>query len=165
MKYLKLIGSFGLILILLVINLNSAAFPHRIISNQSNREDIAELPKITINRIYIIAEVSGEIVIKDKCNFTKLIFNHYINLDMNGTVINSTFLNPFCIWPPISWIPGLRMIILPDNSSVHIKIKWFKGSLFTRNNGTSYALMGMGFFIWTRATIDINKIIQTTKLL
>lgn len=156
MNHLIKSGATASIAILLLISSNSFAFTSSINSRESNSKEPEYLQNIVINRKYIIAQVSGEISISEIRNFTKLIFNSYLNIEMNGTVINSTISNPFCIWPPISWIPGLRMIVLPENSSIHLSIKWFKGKLYTSNNGASYCLNGMGLFIRATATLKLK---------
>ena len=157
--FLKLL-IVGIILILI----SSAIAPASTVNNnnikiKSNYKPQDEFPIININRIYIVAQVSGKIRISDTCTFTKSITpNVYLNIEMNGTVTNSTLLNPFTIWPPISIIPGLRMLFLPDNASIHINITRLRGKLYTLDEGETYRIQGDALIVIAYATVDLSEI-------
>ena len=145
MKFLKIL-SIGIILSLIGINLIPA------VAAPSNTETTG----IPIKRKYIIAQVSGEIVIKDTFSYKKSIIpDRYSHIEINGTVTNSTLLNPFSIWPPLSILPGLRMLFLTDNSLIHMKIEFFKGKFYTKNNETSVRFYGMGLLVNISAILEI----------
>jgi len=146
-------------LLLILFSSYSSAFIHA--NNNSLQNDVQEEPngdiEIPINRKYFIAQVSGEISITDTCNYTKsLIPDWYRNIELNGTVTNSTLLNPFTIWPPISWIPFLRTIFLADDTPVNLKINYFRGEFVPKNDNTTVRFYGEAYIIHVQTTIIIN---------
>jgi len=77
---------------------------------------------------------------------------------MNGTVTNSTLLDPFCIWPPISVIPGLRTLYLPNDASIKINITRLQGKLYTLDEGETYRIQGNALIVIAYATVDLSEI-------
>ena len=151
------------LLIVIVVTLIGTAFTstaerqHNIIFNQNSQEETSENLDIPINRLYFIAQVNGEINISETCNYTKSIIpDIYRKIEINGTVINSTIMNPFAIWPPISLIPFLRTIFLTDDSPVYLTIFWFKGKFYTKDNETKVRFYGEGLFIKIEASLKLN---------
>ena len=151
------------LLIVIVVTLIGTSFTstaekqNNIIFNQNNQEETSENIDIPINRLYFIAQVNGEINISETCNYTKSIIpDIYRKIEINGTVINSTIMNPFAIWPPISLIPFLRTIFLTDDSPVYLTIFWFKGKFYTKDNETKVRFYGEGLFIKIEASLKLN---------
>jgi len=156
-KFVKLL-LIGIILLLLFSSYSSSAvrFDNLPIF-QKDPEEPDENLDIPINRNYLIAQVSGEIIITDQCNYTKsLIPDIYRNIELNGTVTNSTLLDPFTIWPPISWIPFLRTIFLPDDAPVYLNIRWFKGKFVPKDGDTKVRFYGEALIINIRTTLKLN---------
>ena len=122
-------------------------------------QDESPLSKINFNKIYLMAQVSGKIRISDTCSFFKSpISNTYYNIVMNGTVTNSTLFDPFCIWPLISIIPGLRNLYLPNNASIYIDITRLNGEIYTQDDGETYRIRGNALIVIASATVDLHKI-------
>ena len=156
-KFIKLM-LLGTLLLLLFSSYSSA---FRYTNNGSLQNDEQEEPdgdfEIPINRKYLIAQIYGEISITDTCNYTKsLMLDWYRNIELNGTVTNSTLLNPFTIWPPISWIPFLRTIFLVDDTPVNLKINFFRGEFVPRNDNTTVRFYGDAYIIHVQTTINLN---------
>jgi hypothetical protein len=140
------------------VKLNNISVQYR---NQGENSNPSGIP---INRKYFIAQLSGEINISETCNYRKSIIpDIYWKIELNGTVSNSTLLDPFAIWPPISWIPFLRMVFLPNDSPVHLNITLFKGKFYTKDNGTKVRFYGEGYLININAIILLNKNIHTIQ--
>lgn len=147
---------FWLILILIGTSFTSIA------EQQNNPEETKGIIEIPMNRFYFTAQVYGEINISETFNYKKSIIpDTYRNIKINGTVINSTLLDPFSIWPPISLIPFLRMVFLTDGSPVNLSILWFKGKFYTRDNETKVRLYGEGYFVIIKSTLILNWDINT----
>ena len=163
-KFIKLL-LIGIILILLSTSFTSSAVRFNNTSVlQNDQEEPDENLDIPINRNYLIAQVSGEIIITDKCNYTRsLIPDFYRNIELNGTVTNSTLLNPFTVWPPISWIPFLRTIFLPDDAPVYLNIRWFKGKFVPKDGDTKVRFYGEALIINIRSTLKLNENIHTSQ--
>ena len=155
--------SIKVLLIVIVVTLIGASFTStaerldNFTVKQNNQEETINTQDIPINRQYFIAQVSGEINISETCNYTKSIIpDIYRKIEINGTVINSTIMNPFAIWPPISLIPFLRTIFLTDDSPVYLTIFWFKGKFYTKDNETKVRFYGEGLFIKIEASLKLN---------
>jgi hypothetical protein len=111
---------------------------------------------IPINRKYFIGQINGEVLLQDPISYKKsLLPERYSNIQINGTVFNSTLLNPFSIWPPIAIIPGLRMLFLTSNSTVNLTIASLKGKFYLRNDNTTVRFYGMGILINITANLKI----------
>ena len=140
----------------LIIILASSSFTS-IAEQQNNLEEIKNDIEIPMNRFYFTAQIYGEINISDTFNYKKSIIpDTYRSIKINGTVINSTLLDPFSIWPPLSWIPFLRMVFLTNNSPVNLSIFWFKGKFWTSDNETKVRLYGQGYFVVIKSTLILN---------
>lgn len=140
----------------LIIILASSSFTS-IAEQQNNLEEIKNDIEIPMNRFYFTAQIYGEINISDTFNYKKSIIpDTYRSIKINGTVINSTLLDPFSIWPPLSWIPFLRMVFLTNFSPVNLSIFWFKGKFWTSDNKTKVRLYGQGYFVAIKSTLILN---------
>lgn len=148
----------GIILILIGTSFTSVAERQDNFSAiRNNPEESSEIIEIPMNRFYFIAQVYGEINISETFNYKKaLIQDTYRNIEINGTVINSTLLDPFTIWPPISWIPFLRTVFLTDGSPVNLTIFRFKGKFIIKDNETKVKLYGMGYFVNIKSTLILT---------
>ena len=139
----------GIIAMLVVASINHMAQPLNEIKNEDeNIDEVIEPLDIPINRQYIVAQLYGEVNITDICEFRQFPFFDLVTyVEIKGTVTNSTLLNPFAIWPPISFIPGLRMIILPNEAPVHLQIRLFKGKFYTKDDGAKVRFYGIGYLV------------------
>ena len=150
---MKKFKNFILISILILV-FTSSSFSQIIAKNDLSYEKVSNQKPILqrINRRHIFAHVSGEIKISEICNYTELEYpDFYLDVKLNGTVINSTVFDPFMLWPPLSFRPNLGTITLPDDYTVFLKMKLFEGKLYIKDDGKIIRFYGAGYLVHLKA--------------
>jgi len=151
-KYVKFL-LFTIIFLLISVSFNNVVAKNESVYKVEKNQRYDATPFFrSVNRKHLVAHVSGEIKISEILNFTETEYTDlYKDILLNGTVINSTLLDPFTLWPPFSFLPFLKTIHLPDEYTVYLKIKLFDGKFYVKDDGEKVRFYGSAFFVDLRA--------------